>query len=347
MKGRIQETFFYRNSEMPKKTLQITTRPQMERLFKIVAEIQTGAYPNCAKFVALFEEGLKVTRRTIMRDIEYLRDQLRAPLEYDSGKHGYYFTDDFNLMPPIDLKNEDFLTLYFLQQCLAPYEDTVIGHQMKQSFNRMFGMLTGTKTWKKWDSSVAFRGEPKMVKAGEDLKTFEVLFAAIQARKTVKFEYRGRGKSPSDREVDPGLVVMQKGRWYLYAVDRDTGEMRTFLLGRIQNISVTQKEFNRPVIQPEKLFEHSFGVVVSEDAPQEVVIEFTSQASDLIRETVWHPTQKLESLPNGGVRLRLWLNSFYEIKPWILSWGHYARVLQPPQLVEELQAVIKAQWKPA
>lgn len=325
---------------MPKQTSQIATRSQMDRLFKINARIQEGRYPDCPKLV----KELEVNRRTIMRDLGFLRDALGAPLEYDKTEKGYYFTEDFNLMPPLDLKNEDFLTLYFLQQCLAPYEETEIGQQMKQSFTRMFGMLTGTQTWKKWDAAVAFRGEPKSVAGGEELKTFEVLFAAIQAKWAVEFEYHGRGKPVSDRIVDPGLVVMRKGRWYLYATDRDSGELRTFSLGRIQNIKSTRKEFIRPAIQPEKLFKHSFGIVVSEDEPQEVLIEFNSQAADLIRETVWHPTQMLESLPNGGVRLSLWLNSFYEVKPWILSWGHYARVLQPPQLVEELQEVIKAQW---
>jgi predicted DNA-binding transcriptional regulator YafY len=311
----------------------------MRRLFEIVAEVQKGGYPNCATFQKILEVK---SRRTLLRDIDFLRDQLRAPLDFDRSRNGYYLTGDFHLMPPLDLKNEDFLTLHFLRQSLALYEDTEIGSHMKKSFERMFGLLTGTQAWKKWHAAVAFRGEPKTVAAGEQLKTFEVLFSAINAKQVVRFEYHGRGKQASKREVEPGIVVMNKGRWYLYALDRKAKALRTFALGRIKKIGNTGKEFDRAPLAPEELFQNSFGVVVEEKEPMEVVIEFTPQAADLIRESVWHPAQKLEPLPDGGVRFRLRLTSTYEIKPWILSWGHYARVVQPPKLVEEIRAALTA-----
>jgi predicted DNA-binding transcriptional regulator YafY len=213
---------------------------------------------------------------------------------------------------------------------------------MKKSFDRMFGLLTGTQAWKKWDSAVAFRGEPKTVDAGEQLKIFEVLFSAISAKQVVRFEYHGRRKAASKRQVEPCLVVMNKGRWYLYAVDRKAKALRTFALDRIKKIGSTGKEFVRAPLAPEELFRHSFGIVVEEKEPVEVVIEFTPQAADLIRESVWHPAQKLEPLPDGGVRFSLRLTSFYEIKPWILSWGHYARVVQPAELVGEIRSAITA-----
>ncbi len=320
------------------KPSQIATRSQIERLFQIVAEIQSGNFPNCTVLQKLVDRN----RRTIMRDLEFLRDSLNAPLEYDAVRRGYHFTDDFTLMPPLDLKSEDFLTLHFLRQSLAPYEDTEIGAHMKKSFARMFGLLTGTKTWMKWDAAVAFRGEPKTVASDEQLKTFEVLFSAINTNRVVQFEYHGRGKEPSERQVEPALVVMNKGRWYLYAVDRDMRELRTFALSRIKKIKMARAEFCplRPALSPETLFQHSFGIVVEEKEPTEVVIDFTAQAADLIRESVWHPNQKLEPLPCGGVRFRLSLTSFYEIKPWILSWGHYARVVQPSELVDEIRTAL-------
>lgn len=322
------------------KPSQLATRSQIERLFQIVAEIQSGNYPNCTVLQKLVERN----RRTIMRDLEFLRESLSAPLEYDAAQRGYHFTDDFTLMPPLDLKSEDFLTLHYLRQSLAPYEDTEIGDHMKKSFERMFGLLTGTKTWMKWDAAVAFRGEPKTVAPDEQLKTFEVLFSAINANRVVQFEYHGRGKEPSERQVEPALVVMNKGRWYLYAVDRDMRELRTFALGRIKKIKMARTEFCplRPPLAPQSLFQHSFGIVVDDKEPTEVVIDFSPQAADLIRESVWHPNQKLEPLAGGGVRFRLSLTSFYEIKPWILSWGHYARVVQPPELVAEIRAALAA-----
>ncbi len=129
---------------MKRNTSHVATRPQIERLFRIVAEIRQGGYPNCATFQKTFE----VNRRTIMRDIEFLRDRLLAPLEYDRGRRGYFLTADFNLMPRLDLGHEDVFTLHFIRESLAPYEHTEIGSAMKKSFDRMFTLLIGAKAWK-------------------------------------------------------------------------------------------------------------------------------------------------------------------------------------------------------
>ena len=57
-------------------------RPLLRRLLSIDSEIRSGRMPNCTS-LARAEE---VSRRTILRDIDYLRDELRAPIEYDPVK---------------------------------------------------------------------------------------------------------------------------------------------------------------------------------------------------------------------------------------------------------------------
>ena len=202
---------------------------------------------------ATFQKIFEVDRRTILRDIEFLRDRLLAPVEYEAARNGYYFTGHFNLMPPLDLKSEDFLTLYFLQQSLAPYEATEIGSHMRRSFERMFGLLTGTQAWKKWDAAISFRGEPKTVAAGEQLKTFEVLFSAITAKQVVRFEYYGRGKPASKREVERCLIAMNKGRWYLYAVDRKAKAMWNDIEKEMNTVPYSRIGYDSPEIRLKKL----------------------------------------------------------------------------------------------
>ena len=64
------------------------TRPPIERMARIMAEIQAGIYPNAQKLA----EKLEVSAKTVQRDIEFLRDRLRAPIEYDARRWGFYFT---------------------------------------------------------------------------------------------------------------------------------------------------------------------------------------------------------------------------------------------------------------
>jgi proteasome accessory factor B len=57
-----------------------------------------------------------------------------------------------------------------------------------------------------------------------------------------------------------------------------------------------------------------------------------------VRETVWHPSQRLEELPDGGVRLRLLVSEPAEIRHWILGWGRACLVEAPGSLRDEISA---------
>lgn len=63
------------------------SRPPGERIQLIYRRIQEGSYPNC---VALAAE-LELSRITLKRDVLFMRDRLRLPIEYDATRHGYYF----------------------------------------------------------------------------------------------------------------------------------------------------------------------------------------------------------------------------------------------------------------
>src|ERR1035441_5298391 len=79
-------------------------RPPLERMKKIYGWLHDGAYPNCCRIVAEVE----VARKTALRDIEFLRDRMGLPIEYDGQRHGYYFTgpvDGFPGVPFTDRKS--------------------------------------------------------------------------------------------------------------------------------------------------------------------------------------------------------------------------------------------------
>jgi predicted DNA-binding transcriptional regulator YafY len=67
-----------------------------------------------------------------------------------------------------------------------------------------------------------------------------------------------------------------------------------------------------------------------------VVLEFEAEVVERLKESVWHPNQKLEDLAGGRTRLTLRLNSTLEIQPWILGWGPKVKVLAPAALAESI-----------
>ncbi len=80
----------------------------------------------------------------------------------------------------------------------------------------------------------------------------------------------------------------------------------------------------------------SFGVFAGKDLCR-MRIWFDAWAAQLIRERLWHASQKINELPSGELELELVLSSTVEVVPWILSWGEHARALAPQELVRELQ----------
>jgi len=52
----------------------------------------------------------------------------------------------------------------------------------------------------------------------------------------------------------------------------------------------------------------------------------------LIRERQWHPTQRIEELPGGEVRLTMTCSQGAELVAWILSWAEQVVVEGPKEL---------------
>lgn len=310
---------------------QVSTRAQIERLYGIVAKVQN----NEANHLMDLARAYEVNTRTIQRDIEFLRDRLGVPIGFDRKENRYAIEDDFAHIPPLELRETDFLLLSFLQQCLAPYAATEIGAEMNNSFERLFGILTGSRKWEEWSKPILFRSENVPRGNPKELKTFHILQRAITRRKEVTFTYRPLRKPAKPRTVRPLLLMLHKGRWYLYGVIVGKMEITPFSFDRISDIAIKEADFDPSEYpDPREMLRHSFGVAISSDPPFDVVLEFESRVAERVRESLWHPDQNLEELPEGRVRLTLPLNNTMELESWIRGWGLYVRVIQPINLLE-------------
>ena len=76
---------------------------QLQRLIFIDRAIKEGMrkgeLANCSSMGAEYE----VSSKSISRDIDYLKHQMDAPIEYDQKKHGYLYTEDTYKLPAISI----------------------------------------------------------------------------------------------------------------------------------------------------------------------------------------------------------------------------------------------------
>lgn len=66
-------------------------------------ELIRHTYPNAARL----SEQFRMSRRQAQRDIDYLKKQLGAPLEYDHSRMGYYYSAPFTMPLAMASENEE------------------------------------------------------------------------------------------------------------------------------------------------------------------------------------------------------------------------------------------------
>ena len=72
---------------------QKATRFMFERYRSILNAVRSGSYPNTSQLARLLE----VSMSTVSRDIEFLRERMGCPIEYDFYRKGYHCSESFRL----------------------------------------------------------------------------------------------------------------------------------------------------------------------------------------------------------------------------------------------------------
>ena len=309
------------------------SRPPLERMLRIHRALQAGSFPNASKLA----REVEVSSKTIHRDIEFMRDRLNLPVEYDASRNGYFYTGEVSGFPTMQITEGEIFALVVAEKALQQYRGTSFEKPLLSAIQKMEQSLPDTISINLADieQTISFRTRAEPIL---DLKIFDTLAKAVAQRQQLELNYRKPGQQIETRLVDPYHLANINGEWYLFAFDHARKDIRNFVPARIQSVKPTGKNFPRTEnFSLEKRLRDSFGVH-SGKGEYEVVIRFNPRAADYIREKKWHESQQLRDLKNGGAELSLKLSSLAEVERWVLSWGGDAKVLKPRELVESVRA---------
>ena len=238
-----------------------------------------------------------------------MRDRLELPLEYNSARKGYYYTQEVSGFPTLQITEGELFALLVAEKALQQYRGTAFEKPLLSAFKKMAASLPDTISLNvaDWEQTISFRttAEPIL-----NLEIFDTLAKATSHRQQLQLTYRKPGQRGTElRLIDPYHLANINGEWFLFAWCHLRNDIRTFVPARIQAVELTGKTFVRPQkFSLEKRLRDSFGVQ-SGRGSFEVVVRFDEVVSDYIREKKWHDSQTLRELKNGGVELRLKLSS--------------------------------------
>ena len=306
-------------------------------MLRIHQAVQSGNYPNASTLA----RELEVSAKSIHRDIEFMRDRLELPVEYDGARFGYHYTEEVSAFPTVQITEGELFALIVAEKALQQYRGTNFEKPLLSAIRKMEQSLPDTISLNLSDieRSISFRtrAEQRL-----DLEVFDMLAKATARRRQIELRYRKPGRPDIEqRVIDPYHLANINGEWYLFAYDHLRKDIRTFVPARIQSLKPTGNTFERPqAFSLEERLKGSFGVQ-SGQGRYDVALRFNARVADYVREKKWHESQRLRELKNGGVELRLKLSSLGEIERWLLSCGGDATVLRPRELATAVKRAAK------
>ena len=123
---------------MPKAKAKIPlSRPPLERMLRIHHELQSKRYPNATKLA----RELEVSTKTIHRDFDFMRDRMELPIEYDSAKFGYFYYEEVQAFPTMQITEGELIALLIAEKAMEQYRGTNFEKPLLSAFKKMEAAL--------------------------------------------------------------------------------------------------------------------------------------------------------------------------------------------------------------
>lgn len=312
----------------------------LERFVWFDNAMRRGMYPNASSLAAHFE----IASKSGQRSIDHFRDRLKAPLEYDSSRKGYYYTDLNFQLPVIRLSEAELLALLISRKLITEAAAGPLADELGSVSKRLASLLAVNLPGRA-DPENAFSFRWKNVRPTDPL-VFKAVTSALLQGKLLGFTYSSpTAPDCTMRTVEPHHLVNYMGSWHLFAYCHLRGDWRNFVLARMTQCSIADETFEfRGAEEWQPFLNNTYGIF-SHNQCFDVVLKFTPQRSRLIRGEVWHEGQTEEMQADGSLVMTVPVPHEAEIIMEILRHGSQVEVLAPEWLKEmviaELQAAIK------
>jgi predicted DNA-binding transcriptional regulator YafY len=181
---------------------------------------------------------------------------------------------------------------------------------------------------------------PKLIGGSAIADIAELLRAAHSSpagRAAVRFKYPERGgQTVKEREVEPYLIVIRSGSFYLIGYDRGAKDWRTFALDSFRSKPTRagtcpkQRELPAEYASDDVLmFMKTIGKRIS------VTVELSAKVAASATARLWQAEQRIEKLSDGRAKMMFVVSDVAEVVRWALGFGAEARIVSPPEAVDE------------
>lgn len=312
----------------------------IRRIKHLIAMLKENRYPNFPRFVAEMKKmdiaGVyKLSGRTFLRDIAFLKSEYKAPIEYDYSNKGYYLIiPDWSIDIPF-LEDDEMQSAVLGARLAENIMPLPIKNKMRSAVDSLLSVNEkGMDGYTQLLSLVALGSK---VVINPDV--FNVVFQAWQKQQCLQITYEQLSGDVSVRIIEPHALVFYEGNWYIKAVTRRKNYITvpknerhsgTFALHRLQNAEICQSKFthDRKIIDAVNRREiFDFPMV------KEIELRLGIEAYKYIGEQF----DIIEEFQDGEYFIvKIAAAPKYKIVNYILDEGGDAKLLSHPELAAEV-----------
>lgn len=315
----------------------LNSRPPYLRTLQIHERLSSG---NCVRLVRFVEE-LEVSGRTVKRDLEFMRDQLGAPIDWDRSERGYRYTAPFEKLPLVTVSADEALAVALAGKVFSAWEGSPLGEALTAGLEKVASAVGNTVSIASEELDALIVSPPGDRTDDAERAKLGQLIQAAASHREVRFSYAKPHGPATERHARPLHIARLDHQWTLIAFDVGKNAIRKFVISRIGLLEPLESVFEPP--RDFNLNDYLSGSLGRHtgDIAHNVVLEFDTFAAPYVKEERWRPEREIEELPQGRIRVSMTLNNLVDIRRYILSWGKHAIAVEPMELREAIEAELE------
>ena len=315
-----------------------TNDRQLRRLVRFIDEVKKNKYPNAVKFASYLRDhdltygtDLGCCTKTIKRDIEYLKNSLSAPLEYDRSEHGYFLYMKDWTFPELSLGGDELFAELFVRHLSRETVLPSLKEHLETGWDVQITSSPNKDTNISALSSVIY-ATGRNVSIDDEISK-NILHAWKECYQVEAVYLKNKQAKQFVRQLDIHALFLSEKVWYCRAYCHTRGGFRNFALHKFSSVNITSNKFRRSAkvindLKSGKLF--NFKTIKS------VIALCDKEAADYINDREWFPNQKTTILDNGSLQIEFKEAPEQAIKSWISSFNGQVEVLEPKTLRKEI-----------
>jgi predicted DNA-binding transcriptional regulator YafY len=308
---------------------------RLERFYKIDQLLKDR---KVVSFSTLMDE-LGVSRASLKRDLEYMRERFNAPIEYDREANGYRFGDPREgpryELPGLWFSADEAHALLTMQTLLAELQPGLLEPHVGPLQERLKGILGGEPAWEEVQSRIRVFQPEKRFSKKEGF--FSLVATAVLRRLRLWIRhYNRKDDRETEREISPQRLVHYRGNWYVDAWCHVRNDLRSFAVDAIRAAELREARAKEiPAAELDVHLGSGYGIFAGRDV-QWARLRFTPEAARWVSAQNWHPKQRTQMEPDGSYILEVPYAADRELVMEILKYGPDVEVLGPDALRERV-----------